>query len=90
VVCGLWIEEGFWTPDDQGLVDITGTEMGGHCMFITAYSVNRRFKRYEGPVYQLANSWGSVDYGRRGYLYLREADLAAKFDQDGEFAIPRR
>jgi hypothetical protein len=89
VVTGMDFDARMEDPDSQGLVDIGGGVLGGHCMFITGYSRRRAFDRYTGPVFQLANSWGP-GWGRRGYLYMREADVEVKFAEGAEFAIPRR
>lgn len=88
VVVGMNWDANMGRPDEQGLVDIGGGLRGGHCLFINGYSRRRVFARYTGPVFQLANSWGA-SWGRRGYLYLRESDVAAKFAERAEFAIPR-
>jgi hypothetical protein len=89
VVVGMWLNEGFRQPDAEGLVDLTGPIIGGHCMYVTAFTARRVFSRYTGPVYQLANSWGT-GWGRRGFLYLRAADLEVQFALEGEFAVPRK
>jgi hypothetical protein len=71
VVIGVdWLQD-MYDTDENGIVDIGGRMVGGHCLLITGYSPNYSGK---GKVARWRNSW-SKGYGKNGNGYIRWADL---------------
>jgi len=84
VVIGVeWRELMYTAPD--GLVNVSGPVVGGHCLVVTGYSPNYRGA---GPFYRWRNSW-SQSYGANGNGYITPADLdSILFQAGGEAAVP--
>lgn len=84
-VIGIAWREGMYETRPDGLVDVSGKEVGGHCLTVNGYSP--RYKKL-GEVIRWKNSWGNV-YGVNGQGYVKVDDFAAlAFSGDGEVAIP--
>lgn len=84
VVIGVTWYEGMYDTDPNGLVDVSGPEVGGHCLIITGFSKNLAG---HGPHFRWRNSWGPL-YGRNGNGYITPQNLkTVLFDQGNEAAI---
>lgn len=88
LVCGMNWDRKMDHMEDSGLLNIGGGVRGGHCIYWYGYARNRKMGSYTGGVFAAVNSWGR-DYGKDGRFYMREEDVAAKFEEGAEFAIPR-
>lgn len=91
VVIGIPWLEGMYQTRPSGLVEVSGREVGGHCLTITGYHPNMRIagegasKRFE--VFRWVNSWGA-DYGRHGTGLIEMDKLAWLLKGRGEACIP--
>lgn len=90
-VVGIPWLRGMYEPRPSGLLDVSGPVVGGHAILITGYHPGMRIQG-EGwherhAVFTLRNSWGE-DYGNRGNIYMREADLGGLLADDGEACVP--
>lgn len=70
---------GFFSPDSNGLVKLTGVVEGGHCFIVLgvvqpSWSTKRLF--------ECQNSWG--DWGANGRFYISESDVARLMDEQGD------
>jgi hypothetical protein len=83
VVVGVpWYESMYDTSVD-GLVDVSGDVVGGHCILLTGYwPAHPGF----GDVVLWENSWGP-GYGVNGRGFIRVADLARLLAEDGEAVV---
>lgn len=91
VVIGIPWLDGMYETRPSGLVDVSGPEVGGHCLVLTGYNPKMRiagegyFKRYE--VFRWRNSWGTV-YGKNGDGWIQASDLYTLLKQTGEACVP--
>lgn len=95
VVFGIpWLESMYETLPG-GLVEVSGSKVGGHAITATGYGTRefptttadgKKGKRTE-EVIRWRNSWGS-DYGVKGDGYIRIADLESLLKQGGEACVP--
>lgn len=90
VILGVNWYESMYSTRSSGLVEVSGSLVGGHCITLTGYDDSRRLlgesNTYE--MYKWQNSWGS-EYGRNGYGWIRAADLSRLvFDEHGEACVP--
>lgn len=84
VVVGVEWREGMYDTDENGLVEVSGDVVGGHCLVITGYSRNYGGK---GRRFRWRNSW-NLGYGKRGNGYISPDDLdAVCFGSGGEAAV---
>lgn len=76
VIVGTVWRSGMWRPDRDGYLRATGTNEGGHCYLLTAYSRKR-------DAVWTGNSWGGAGAG-----WLTRADLVSLLADDGEAVVP--
>lgn len=95
VVLGVPWFDGMYGTLPGGLVEVSGSRVGGHAITATGYGrrefplssqVGRRAKRTEDVV-RWRNSWGR-SYGVRGDGFIRVEDLERLLKGEGEACIP--
>lgn len=83
VVLGIAWLDGMYQTRVDGLVEVHGPVVGGHCIVANGYWPNHpKF----GDVVVWTNSWGR-SYGLDGVGFIRVQDLAARLEDRGEAAI---
>lgn len=87
VVIGIPWKEGMYETDANGLVKVTGKNVGGHCLTITGYDPAMKIGSRTYEVYRWRNSWGT-SYGINGSGYIKAADLAKLLKGVGEACVP--
>lgn len=84
-IIGIPWRESMYEPRGDGLVEVSGKVVGGHCILVNGYSP--RYGKL-GEVFRVFNSWGPT-WGKRGHGYLRAGDFHdLAFTGQGEVAIP--
>ena len=87
VVIGIpWFESMYETRPD-GLVEVSGNNVGGHCILLTGYFQKKVFGGKPVEVVQWRNSWGD-EYGIHGDAWVKLEDLATLLKDDGEACLP--
>lgn len=87
VVLGINWYSGMYVAKN-GIVDVSGSLVGGHCLLANA-------TRKKGVIFEdeeaigWVNSWGP-GYGRNGRAWIRKSQLATLLSQQGEAAVPVR
>lgn len=85
VVVGVEWREGMYEAPG-GIVTVSGTVVGGHCVVLTGYTPRHRLLKT--PAYRWRNSWSEA-YGLRGSAYVKADDLdSILFQAGGESAVP--
>lgn len=90
-VIGIDWLDGMYDTRPSGLVDVSGSVVGGHCLTIIGYHPGMRIrgegwlKRHE--VFIWINSWGE-GYGKRGIGYVPVETVASRLMANGEFCFP--
>lgn len=84
VVLGLNWYDGMYETAAEGRVSVNGPLVGGHCILASGYIMNH--PQWGGNWIRWTNSWGPA-YGVQGNGFIREMDLAALLQQDGEAVI---
>lgn len=79
VVIGVEWYEGMAEPADDGVMNVTGELLGGHCVCLVGYSSRTN-------QFKVKNSWGT-GWGKGGYGYLYLTDLQHLLDRDGEACV---
>jgi hypothetical protein len=91
IVIGIDWKDGMYETRPSGLVEITGSVVGGHCLLLRGYHPGMRiagegwFTRHEVIVWR--NSWGPT-YGKGGDGYVKPADLEQLLKTNGEACVP--
>ena len=92
VVLGIDWLDGMYETRPSGLVDVSGSVVGGHCITLFGYNPGIRLwkegfglKKFE--VVAWVNSWGPT-YGKRGIGYVKVEDLEKLLAQQGEACVP--
>lgn len=79
VVIGInWYESMYEAP--EGIVEVEGDMVGGHCLVVTGYSPERQAFRWR-------NSWGK-SYGINGNAWVSYEDMAELLEDQGEACVP--
>lgn len=89
VVIGVPWYESMYSTDDEALVKVAGSIVGGHCLYVNGYNVSRPVGDYTGKVFRWRNSWGP-HYGDNGHAWVPYDTMAQLLAQDGEAAIPTK
>lgn len=79
-VLGVNWYEGMYSPDENGLIHVSGNQVGGHAILARGYSRKKK-------AILLRNSWG-VNWGVAGDCWISIDDLARLLKEDGEACIP--
>ena len=87
VVLGIPWYSGMYDTAPSGLVRVSGSVVGGHCITLTGYHPRAIIDGQRREIFRWRNSWGS-DYGRRGSGYIELSDLAKLLKSQGEACIP--
>jgi hypothetical protein len=87
VVIGIPWYESMYRTNRDGLCDVSGNIVGGHCITITGYDPAMAFGRQTLEVFRWRNSWGT-GYGKGGSGYIRVSDLRKLFAEGGEACVP--
>lgn len=93
VVLGLEWRDSMMVPRPSGLLDCSGTAIGGHAICCIGYRMKARLDRKTEEVVVLQQSWGLGHgvpaYGQMGgFVFMRIADLEMLLHRDGEAAVP--
>lgn len=76
VVIGVnWYSEMFHV-DGAGYLNLSGSLVGGHCVWVRGYNQRR-------SAYRIQNSWGDT-WGENGQAWLRAADFSRLLVEGGE------
>lgn len=76
IITGVNWYEGFDSPDDDGVVTISGEVRGGHEFELVGYNADKK-------LWKAANSWGD-SWGDKGYFYFSDVDFAQLLSEDGD------
>ena len=87
VVIGIPWKRGMYSTANNGLVQVTGTNVGGHAIVITGYDPAFKVNNKTLEVFRWRNSWGT-DYGINGSGYIKYADLESLLAVNGEACVP--
>lgn len=90
-VTGIDWYDGMYGTRPSGMVEVSGSLVGGHCITFVGYHPGMRIrgegwtKRHEVLIWQ--NSWGT-GYGKRGIGYVKVEDVQNRLMPNGEFCFP--
>lgn len=89
VIIGIWWYESMYDTRPNGLVEVSGEIVGGHCICLTGHWLKKRFagETQARHVVEWTNSWGPT-YGIRGRGYIAPEDLEALLQDQGEACVP--
>lgn len=87
VVLGIEWRDGMYDTDRRGLVDVSGSVVGGHCITTFGFIPGMRFGLKRIDVIPWVNSWGP-SYGKRGIGYVPVESMDALLKADGEAMVP--
>jgi hypothetical protein len=79
VIVGTNCYTGFFNPDSNNYVHLTGIVEGGHAYKLDGVNVPMRF-------FRIKNSWGS-SWGRGGFARISFDDMARLLTEDGEACL---
>jgi hypothetical protein len=86
VVLGVpWYSGMYEAPN--GLVQISGELVGGHCLTVTGYRPNFTLNGQTADFFRWRNSWGP-DYGINGSAYITTQDMDRLIHEGGEMCVP--
>jgi hypothetical protein len=85
VVIGIEWRDSMFDTASNGLIDCSGTAVGGHCVYLSGVGYKRRFTGVSGlvDIVKVKNSWGR-SWGSFGSGYMRIEDLADLLSRQGE------
>jgi hypothetical protein len=84
VILGINWYDGMESPDERGLLTVSGSVAGGHCILANGFWPGHPDF---GDIIVLTNSWGN-DWGIRGRCYIRYDDLRDLLRDQGEAVHP--
>lgn len=87
VVIGIPWYSGMYRTDANGIVQVHGDKVGGHCVVVTGYHPEYEIDGKTEEVFQWRNSWGE-SYGKGGSGIIRFGALAELLEEFGESCIP--
>jgi C1A family cysteine protease len=89
VVIGIPWKKGMYSTLGNGLVQVTGPNVGGHCLTITGYDPAFKVGNQTFEVFRWRNSWGK-GYGLDGSGYIKYTDLQRLLKDKGEACVPMK
>jgi hypothetical protein len=78
IIGTVWLS-GMETPNQQGLVQVTGRELGGHEYIADEYDQRRGWVGFQ-------NSWNTT-WGVQGRFYMQAEDFGALLQRDGDVTV---
>jgi hypothetical protein len=87
VVIGIPWHQGMYHTRKSGLVEVSGKQVGGHCLTVTGYDPEMEIEGQKREVFRWRNSWGS-SYGLDGSGYVEYNVLRDLLKQNAEACIP--
>jgi hypothetical protein len=84
VLFGTWWTSGMDEPDENGEVDPTGEDLGGHCFMGRGLLLKPKWCKE--PVVRFRNSW-SETWGINGDFFMRASRLEALLKRQGEAVL---
>lgn len=87
VVLGIPWYDSMYETQPNGVVQIGGRLVGGHCITLTGYHPRAMIDGQRMEVFRWRNSWGT-EYGKNGSGFIRAADLATLLADQGEACVP--
>jgi len=86
VVIGVpWYSGMYEAPN--GLVQISGELVGGHCLIVTGYIPNHTQAGVTADMFRWRNSWGP-SYGIDGSAFVITSDMQRLVSEGGEMCVP--
>jgi len=79
-VLGVTWYDGMYEADAKGLIQVSGSVLGGHAILCNGISI-------KAGLYRLHNSWG-LGWGVKGDCFISRKDMARLLAEDGEACIP--
>lgn len=88
-VAGTYWKSGMFEPRPSGLLEVTGSNEGGHAWLIRGVVLKPRLKGETrlGPCFAMTNTWGH-SWGQNGTAYITFEDMERLLGEDGEFCLP--
>jgi hypothetical protein len=80
VIIGVNWYEGFFNPDANGFISISGAVAGGHEIEVVGYDV-------KGQYSWVANSWGKT-WGLKGYFKIPDPVMRRLLNEQGDVTVP--
>lgn len=89
VVLGINWRDSMYYTKPNGLVEVNGPVVGGHCITLTGYNPRARIKGEKGYLegFRWKNSWGT-SYGVKGLGFIKIEDLDTLLRDYGEACVP--
>jgi hypothetical protein len=80
IIMGTVWKRGMANTNEEGILEVSGRDEGGHCWDITGINTTRGLVRCQ-------NSWGRA-WGDNGRFWLSLENLEILLNEDGEAAVP--
>lgn len=79
MVVGTKWKTGMNTPSSDGIMRVTGRDMGGHAYVINGVNLDKE-------LFRVKNSWGK-QWGKQGYAFIKISDFEKLLNTGGEACI---
>jgi len=86
VVIGVPWYSGMYSAQG-GIVNITGSKVGGHCLVVTGYTPKMVINGRKTAAFKWFNSWGP-GYGKNGSAWISVKDMNSLIKQGAEMCVP--